>query len=98
MSKSSSERKATERQRKRDQGLVPVEVWIRPEHKGKLKEFEREHSKMNAEKMYMNTKTGSVDSYEGWHYENDDGNSVNAADLGEVVEVKKNDDGDWVEV
>lgn len=45
MAKSAVQRKATERQRKRDQGLVPVEVWIRPEHKGKLKEFEIEHQK-----------------------------------------------------
>ena len=47
MAKSAVQRKATERQRKREQGLVPVEVWIRPEHKGKLKEFEREHGNLS---------------------------------------------------
>lgn len=45
MTKTATQRKATERQRKRDQGLVPVEVWIRPEHKAKLKQFEIEHQK-----------------------------------------------------
>lgn len=59
MSKSSSERKATERQRKRDQGLVPVEVWIRPEHKGKLKQFEIEHQKEGGKmKVQANTVDG----------------------------------------
>lgn len=45
MANSTSQRKAMERQRKRESGLVPVEVWIRPEHKGKLKQFEVEHQK-----------------------------------------------------
>lgn len=49
------------------------------------------------EKMYMNTKTGSVDDYDGWYYENEDGETVNAVDLGEVVEVEKDANGDWVE-
>jgi len=31
--------KAQERQRKREAGLVPVEVWIKKEHKEKLKEI-----------------------------------------------------------
>lgn len=34
---------------------------------------------------YMNTKTGSIDTYDGWYYENEDGQSVNAVDRGEVV-------------
>ena len=50
------------------------------------------------EKMYMNVETGSVDSYDGWYYENEDGKQVNAVDLGEVVEVEKDVNGDWVEV
>ena len=53
MTKSASQRKATERQRKRESGLVPVEVWIRPEHKAKLKEFEREHGNMSALKEIL---------------------------------------------
>lgn len=48
---------------------------------------------MNTEKLYMNPATGSVDSYDGWWYENDSGEKVNAVDLGEVVEVVKCDGG-----
>lgn len=49
------------------------------------------------EKYYMNIATGSVDTYDGWWYENENGERVNAVDLGEVVEVTKNEDGDWGE-
>jgi hypothetical protein len=49
------------------------------------------------ETQYMNTDTGSVDTYNGWWYENEDGATVNAVDLGEVVEVVKDANGDWVE-
>lgn len=49
------------------------------------------------EKMYMNVQTGSVDTYDGWYYTNQDGEEVNAVDLGEVAEVVKNQDGAWVE-
>lgn len=49
------------------------------------------------EKTYMNIDTGTVDTYDGWDYENEDGKIVNAVDLGEVVEVIKID-GVWVEV
>ena len=48
-------------------------------------------------KIYMNTKTGALSSRDGWYYENEDGESVNAADLGEVVEVKEIN-GEWVAV
>ena len=48
---------------------------------------------MKNEKLYMNTATGSVDNYDGWWYENDSGEKVNAVDLGEVVEVVKCDGG-----
>ena len=44
---------------------------------------------------YMNEKTGSIDTYEGWGYENEEGLTVNAVDLGEVVEVERVD-GVWV--
>lgn len=47
-------------------------------------------------RMYMNPVTGSMDSYDGWWYETEDGKQVNAVDLGEVVEVKLVD-GVWVE-
>lgn len=49
------------------------------------------------EKMYMNAETGSVDNYAGWDYENENGETVNAVELGEVFEVILNEDGDWVE-
>jgi len=49
------------------------------------------------EKFYMNIETGQVDTEDGWFYENEDGIEVNAVELGEVVEVVKNDDGEWVE-
>jgi hypothetical protein len=42
------------------------------------------------EKRYMNPETGSIDTYDGWFYKNEDGKEVNAVDLGEVVEVDKN--------
>ena len=48
-------------------------------------------------KFYMNIETGSVDTYDGWYYTNEDGKEVNAVDLGEVVEVVKDKDGDWEE-
>ncbi len=48
--------------------------------------------------MYMNPATGSVDTYDGWWYENEDGEKVNAVDLGEVVAVYKDKDGAWKEV
>jgi len=49
-------------------------------------------------KMYMNIQTGSVDCYDGWYYENELGEKVNAVDLGEVIEVEKDNNGDWIEV
>jgi len=52
---------------------------------------------MTTEKLYMNEATGSVDTRDGWYYENEDGEIVNAVDLGEVLEVKKDEFGDWVE-
>ena len=53
---------------------------------------------MNEVKNYMNITTGTVDTKEGWDYENEAGETVNAVDLGEVVEVEKDDTGDWVSV
>lgn len=47
--------------------------------------------------MYMNLATGSVGTYESWYYENEDGETVNAVDLGEVVEVTQDAAGEWVE-
>ncbi len=47
---------------------------------------------------YMNATTGSVDVKDGWYYKNDSGEVVNAVDRGEVVEVVKDENGDWTEV
>jgi len=43
--KSAEQRKKLERKKKRDRGLVPVEVWIHPERKEELKEKEKEWQK-----------------------------------------------------
>lgn len=48
-------------------------------------------------KVYKNLTTGSVAIYDGWWYEDENGQEVNAVDLGEVVEVVKGRDGDWIE-
>ena len=37
MPKSAAERKAAERQRRKDQGLKRVEAWIKPENEGKFR-------------------------------------------------------------
>ena len=47
--------------------------------------------------LYMNPHTGSVDDYDGWWYKNEQGETVNAVDLGEVVEVTIGEDGQWNE-
>ena len=52
---------------------------------------------MNSQKFYMNIQTGSVGTYDDWYYENEDGKIINAVDLGEVIEVIKDDAGNWVE-
>ena len=41
--------------------------------------------------LYRNPETGSVDTYEGWDYETDDGEQRNAVDSGEVVELTDED-------
>ena len=63
-----------------------------------ISEYGNEKNMDDMKKMYMNPETGSVDDYDGWNYKTEDGQSVNAVDLGEVVEVEKNEDGDWIEV
>lgn len=35
-------RKALERQNKRNQGLVPIELWVKPEHKERIKQKAKE--------------------------------------------------------
>jgi two-component SAPR family response regulator len=37
--KTTNQRKADERARKRERGLIKVEYWIRPEHKDKLNRY-----------------------------------------------------------
>ena len=49
-------------------------------------------------KFYMNLKTGNVDTKDGWDYENESGEVVNAVNLGEVIQVEKNAEGDWAEM
>lgn len=39
MAASTNERKAAERAAKREAGLVPMEVWTRPEHRSKVKQY-----------------------------------------------------------
>ena len=46
------------------------------------------------ETKYMNIATGSVDTHDGWWYEDEDGVEVNAVDRGEVEEVQEDDDGE----
>ena len=48
---------------------------------------------MKKEKLYMNIFTGEVDVYDQWYYEDEDGNTINAVDLGEVMEVIETEDG-----
>ena len=49
-----------------------------------------------AQQQYMNIETGSVDTYDGWWYD-DNGEQVNAVDRGEVVAVELVD-GEYQEV
>ena len=48
-------------------------------------------------KMYMNPETGSVDDYDGWWYEDENGHEVNGVDQGGLIEVVRNASGDWVD-
>lgn len=41
--------------------------------------------------MYMNIHSGEVSPYGGWDYTNEEGMSVNAVDLDEVVPVQWNE-------
>ena len=53
---------------------------------------------MTEHQKYMNPKTGSVDSFEGWYYRNDKDELVNAVLLEEVVPVYWNPHTNcWVE-
>ena len=49
------------------------------------------------EQKYMNIHTGSVDVYDGWFYENEDGEKVNAVDREEVTPVFWNEDENYWE-
>lgn len=48
----------------------------------------------DTEAEYMNTKTGSVDNFDGWWYTDENGIEKNAVIKGEVVEVIKIN-GEW---
>jgi hypothetical protein len=58
-----------------------------------------ESSKINEEKYLMNVKTGSVDTYDNWKSdsENDGWNFDKELSSGNLVSVKKDNSGDWVE-
>ena len=50
------------------------------------------------EVLYMNVATGSVAGRDGWWYETEEGQTVNAVDRGEVVPVVwSEDDESWIE-
>ena len=55
------------------------------------------HRIMEPEPMYMNVETGTVGPAREWIYENESGELVDAVELGEVVEVVKNEKRAWVE-
>lgn len=48
MAASTSERKAAERAAKRQLGLVPMEVWTKPEHRPKVKQYVERLNKRTA--------------------------------------------------
>ena len=48
-----------------------------------------ERKEIDEKTLYINVETGSTDDYNGWWYTNENGEDVNAVDLGEVVEVKE---------
>ena len=49
-------------------------------------------------RYYMNKHTGSVDTRDGWYYQDEfTGELLNAVDRGEVFEVVKDKNGDWIE-
>ena len=52
---------------------------------------------MELAQVYMNPATGSYGIYDEWYYENEDGQTVNAVDLGEVVPVEWRNGEGWVE-
>jgi hypothetical protein len=41
--------------------------------------------------LYIDPKTGIIDDYDGWWYETPDGNTNNAVELDEVIEISKED-------
>jgi hypothetical protein len=47
---------------------------------------------------YMNTYTGAVDTKEGWAHTDESGVTHDPVSKGEVVEVAKDEGGDWVAV
>ena len=60
--------------------------WIQRERDAE-KHFMEWSKRTGVDQMYMNVKTGSIDDYNGWFYENRNGEQINAVDQGEVVPV-----------
>ena len=76
-------------------------AWVRAARPGKLSAWVTDALNKAAAMpptVYMNPETGSVGTKSHWSYINLGGDWVNAVDLGEVVEVEKDTNGDWVEV
>lgn len=49
--------------------------------------------------LYMNISTGSTGHYDDWYYDTEDGETVNAVDKGEVVQVYWNENTEnWEEI
>lgn len=53
---------------------------------------------MSAERepVYMDIVTGKIDTEAGWVYIDEEGDLVSAVGMGEVVEVEKSENGEWV--
>lgn len=70
MAKTNAQLKREERERKRAQGLVPKEVWIRPEYSDHLKDvqafFQVENTKFF---HYTSGKGVSIENIKGLDYE-----------------------------
>lgn len=52
-----------------------------PQCKGKIVE------NLTGEQLYINVETGIIDTRDGWYYEDENGNILNAVGNGDVVEL-----------
>ena len=49
--KTPAQRKQAERKRLRAAGLIPVQVWVKPEHAGQIRELAKKLNQENANEM-----------------------------------------------